>query len=464
MQHFLRDTSEQQTHVADFQRDEDMITAIKAELIGIGMNVTKTNFPQKSDIDYHENPKDLEDFFGIFLENDPQEEDVNRLFRLGSLKAHPDKRGNCSPKVRAWCTSLQAIMSNARDQLLQRICWHKQAKKEFWQRQQHVEASRQSRRRYAHECEPPPSKVLTGLSKWLAESADLWSDRETVLYRVRQDGAALKYAAEALKEDREVVLASVKKNPHALEHASEKLRDDQDVVLAALVRDPMALEFASPTFQADRNIVLDAMKRNTFVLKHAAPKLLADADLILTALQKHEFAIQFAAESLRCDLGFILKALQLTSHILELIPQRWCADRQVILTAVKKNGFALKHATPELQADPEIIAAALKQDSRALVYASGSPSCAANHLLHPFIPKDARYICDACDRRIEAHSCTWGCRSCGYDVCLACRIQSWTKQTKQRTMQNTAPDITQERKRGAPQRAKLYSNRDKRAI
>ena len=42
-------------------------------------------------------------------------------------------------------------------------------------------------------------------------------DHEIVLAAVKEDGQALKYAAEEMKADREIVLALVKQNARALE-------------------------------------------------------------------------------------------------------------------------------------------------------------------------------------------------------------------------------------------------------
>jgi hypothetical protein len=49
---------------------------------------------------------------------------------------------------------------------------------------------------------------------------------------VKQDGYALEYASEELRNDRDFMLAAVKQYGYALAYASEELRKDPEIVLA----------------------------------------------------------------------------------------------------------------------------------------------------------------------------------------------------------------------------------------
>ena len=73
-----------------------------------------------------------------------------------------------------------------------------------------------------------------------------------VLDAVKQNGNALAYASERLKDDREFVLAAVTQNGWALEYASETMKDDREIVLAAVKQDVDAFEYASETLKNDR--------------------------------------------------------------------------------------------------------------------------------------------------------------------------------------------------------------------
>ena len=61
----------------------------------------------------------------------------------------------------------------------------------------------------------------------------MYTTKEEALPAVTQDGYALAYASERLKDDKDVVLAAVTQFNYALACASKRLQDDKDVVLAA---------------------------------------------------------------------------------------------------------------------------------------------------------------------------------------------------------------------------------------
>ena len=72
-----------------------------------------------------------------------------------------------------------------------------------------------------------------------------------VLAAVKQDGSALKYAAEVLQADREIVLAAVKQHGSVLEYAAAGLQADREIVLAAVKRFGLAIWYASGALRTD---------------------------------------------------------------------------------------------------------------------------------------------------------------------------------------------------------------------
>jgi len=239
--------------------DEDIIRAIEEEVNSLGMNTARTSFPD-----------DIEAFFGIYLTDAPRVEDVNRRFRLGSLRVHPDKRVQYGSKVRERCAQLQAAMCSARDALLERIEQGRAAgdrppacRPGPWR----GPAPRASRARQ----DSDSAGVEPRMGRWLRQSAALWASRSVVLGRVKQCGQALKHASEDLRGDREVVAVAVQQDGLALAFASPALRADQEVVSIAVKQDPLALEHAAPELRADASLALEAVRRNAFALAPSQP-------------------------------------------------------------------------------------------------------------------------------------------------------------------------------------------------
>ena len=112
-----------------------------------------------------------------------------------------------------------------------------------------------------------PKSIQTYINdRLLAADGDIFAgtsstsmEREDVYGAVERDGMQLRHAAEHAN-DPEVVLAAVSQNGLALAYASDSLRDDKQTVLAAVEENRNAVQYASETMQNDidvRNIVDD---------------------------------------------------------------------------------------------------------------------------------------------------------------------------------------------------------------
>jgi hypothetical protein len=100
-----------------------------------------------------------------------------------------------------------------------------------------------------------------------------YHNKQNLFIIVQQNGLALEYASDDLKNDREVVLAAVQQNGLALEYASDDLKNDREVVLAAVQQDGFALEYASTNLQDDKEVVNIASQQNPFSTEHASDRL-----------------------------------------------------------------------------------------------------------------------------------------------------------------------------------------------
>lgn len=104
--------------------DESIKQSIQKYLHDLGMNINRGDIPRKTDgPQYYTCHKDLSDFWGIRLEYKPQKADINRRYRLASVKIHPDKALSLSTDVRRWCTELHTISTLAREEMVQQIQW-----------------------------------------------------------------------------------------------------------------------------------------------------------------------------------------------------------------------------------------------------------------------------------------------------------------------------------------------------
>ena len=79
-----------------------------------------------------------------------------------------------------------------------------------------------------------------------------WDDREAVLEAVRENGRALEYASNELRNDREVVLEAVRQTGQALEYASNELCNDREFMLEVARQNGSAQDSGGNEPQNDR--------------------------------------------------------------------------------------------------------------------------------------------------------------------------------------------------------------------
>ena len=61
-----------------------------------------------------------------------------------------------------------------------------------------------------------------------------YTNRDMVLKAVQENGLALEYASDELKDDVEIVITAVNNNGLALMYASDELKKDNDIIRAAV--------------------------------------------------------------------------------------------------------------------------------------------------------------------------------------------------------------------------------------
>gem|GEM_PF-4036706 len=180
------------------------------------------------------------------------------------------------------------------------------------------------------------------------------------LAAVKQNGQALKYASEALRNNREAVLSAFKVNEGALVYASLALKNDRDFVFEAVKQSGHALQYASDELKNNKEFVLAVINENASSLFYASKTLKNDRDVVLAAVKQTGYALEYASKDVKNDREVVLAAVKESGRALKYASESLKSDRDVVLAAVKQNGYALDYASDALKNDPEIRAAAGK--------------------------------------------------------------------------------------------------------
>jgi hypothetical protein len=172
-------------------------------------------------------------------------------------------------------------------------------------------------------------------------------DEEVVLAAVSNDGFALAYASNELKNNKRIVLAAVHNKGRALMCASIELKSDEEVVLAAVENDGLSLLHAVDGMKACKRVALVAVKQNGLALSYVSATLKGDIDVCIAAAKQNKRALRYSARSLlwtnirarllSTDKGF---ALLLNGTYYESTKQL-AATRAVSVNAVRCHYCAL---------------------------------------------------------------------------------------------------------------------------
>ena len=134
------------------------------------------------------------------------------------------------------------------------------------------------------------------------------------LAAVQQNGHALKYFHQVMKNHVDVVMAAVQQNWRALEHAGEVMKNDVTIVRAAVQQNWRALGHAGEGMKNDATIVKAAVQQNGCALKHAGEGMKNDVTIVRAAVQQDWRALEHAGEEMKNDVTIVRTAVQQDGH------------------------------------------------------------------------------------------------------------------------------------------------------
>jgi hypothetical protein len=239
------------------------------------------------------------------------------------------------------------------------------------------------------------------------------SDKALVLDAVGNDGKALRYASDALRNDKEVVCAAaVSAEFKALLYASDDLKNDPDLFLTLMRHDRSGaclFKYASQRLRSDKKFVLDIVGIKGYCLKYVSERLRDDEDVVDTAVncdkrlllisaKTSSYPLLEASKRLKNDINVVLEvvrvfesnhgpnswvdlsyandelALEIVKRDGLLIRGMWRSshndDDTIVMEAVKQNGLALQYASSRIKDFETIVTEAVKQNGLALEFAS----------------------------------------------------------------------------------------------
>ena len=215
---------------------------------------------------------------------------------------------------------------------------------------------------------------------------DLCNDTDVVMAAVSQNGLALKFASEALKDNEAIVKCALTQNGNSLDDASPRLKFETLLTELALEHGlwfRANLQGLPQSFLTKENVI-DVLSRNGGSLNGLPKDLCCDREVLIAALSSWRGAgelptTSFISQSyhLCCDLlddkDVVMSALAVAARKLaqftgslafERNPYAYASDRlrndrEVLLAAVGVDGNSLSYAPEAFRDDKEVVLKAL---------------------------------------------------------------------------------------------------------
>ena len=171
---------------------------------------------------------------------------------------------------------------------------------------------------------------------------------------------------------RPMVLDVVRENGHALRWASEELRDDRLIVMTAVQNNGMVLRNVSERLQQDREVVFEAVKNKRWVFEHITEEFRSDPEIARAALQEG-FLLKFAGENIKDTKELVLLAIEnargywIMQHITSELLR---GDRDIALATIKSDPLTIQYLTNQLKDDEKLARMAVDDDERAMEHVS----------------------------------------------------------------------------------------------
>ena len=225
------------------------------------------------------------------------------------------------------------------------------------------------------------------------------NDKEIVLATVEQNGLALEFASENLKNNQELVLAAAKSSVFifAQPYVPKTFVKNREFILNLIENKVNVLRYASKTLQSDREVVHASVKNiGATTLENASDELKSDKKFIMRVIIYDGWRVYaFISENLRndkdCknalwtitnpthwmrsglpellksedfaeDRGYMMHLIKECSvHTFEQFSEKFRDDDEIATAAVTKQGSMIEHASERIRNTKSIALLALRR-------------------------------------------------------------------------------------------------------
>ena len=208
-----------------------------------------------------------------------------------------------------------------------------------------------------------------------------WVDEKLATIALEQNGMALKYAPDPMKNCEKRVWKIINRTPDAFAFAGDSLKDTESFVRCAISKRGRTIQFASNRFKDDETYQIEALRNDGGALPFVSERLRDDAETVLNAIQKNpnDKLLKHATKRLKNNEDFVLRAVREKAELFEFASKDIQDNPDMVLAAIgmKYKGshsirhcLPLKHASNRLKNNFYFMCETFKTNSACLKYGS----------------------------------------------------------------------------------------------
>lgn len=185
---------------------------------------------------------------------------------------------------------------------------------------------------------------------------------EAILELIKDDVSLYNYISPELKENHEFIKRLLNVNHSILSYLPPNILKINSIVHPIITKNGLALKFTDIR-QYQKQTVLLAVKQNGLSLQYAKNDLNNNIEIVSEALKQNGLALQFASDELKNNIDIVFMAINENAYALEF------ASPKVAMEIIKQNGMTLQFVSDKLKNDIEFVFAAVEENIDALQFA-----------------------------------------------------------------------------------------------
>lgn len=183
-------------------------------------------------------------------------------------------------------------------------------------------------------------------------------DFELVNIAVMQNGNALYYVSERLKNNKDIIMSAVKSRGNSIVYAAFQ---DKEIFREAILNDHTSYEFGKPEYKDEMEILLESMKISNSNMFQCSERLSNSIEVFKYALKLHNFSLDFCGREIINNKKCVTEAVKLDPNQFRYASYEIRSDKKFVEKLANSCGeIVFVYASDKIKSDIKIASRCLR--------------------------------------------------------------------------------------------------------